>query len=135
MLINKSKTKIMSTDQNPITLRLQGEDMTEEKSPFKYLGIWITPDLDWDKSTRCAVNSYKSKVGRIKNKKFPLDIKITILNTICNKALEYHTSFMVLTAAQSKQLSQAVTTLIQHNIGLRKGTAQDQIWIDDRTAG
>jgi hypothetical protein len=103
---------------------------TNKNSGYPYLGVWITADLDWGKSTQCAVNSFKSKVGKVKNRKFPLDIKIIILNTICNKALECHTSFMPLTNSQIKQLEQAVVTLIQHSIGLRKGSAQDQIWID-----
>ena len=59
----------------------------------KYLGIWLTAELNWEKALKVAAASFKAKLTKIQSKRFPIEIKAKIVNIIINKGLEYTLNF------------------------------------------
>jgi ribonuclease HI len=96
----------------------------------KYLGIWLTGDLNWEKALKVAAISFKSKLTKIQNKKLPIGVKTKIINIIINKGLEYTLSVTALEGKPLRELEEAVNKAMKVAMKMNSTVQSEQMYAD-----
>ena len=61
----------------------------QSSNHFKYLGIWFSLDLNWEKSTKICVTSALRKLTMLERRRIPIEAKVMVINMVILKAVEY----------------------------------------------
>jgi hypothetical protein len=122
-----------------LSLKLMSEAVISSKNPtinaVKYLGVWLTANLDWTKAIESAYRSFKSKLTRIQNKKVPLDIKVQVMNIIINKSLEYTLGFTAISDNKLRDLSEAVAKCFKVAMKMNGSVSSTQLYATEGKEG
>ena len=88
--INVAKTEHLSTRENPLPMKLNGEEL-KNVDHFKYLGSVICKDgtIDRDLRARAALSSWRKLTGVLYDRKIPLRLKAKVYEAIIRPALTY----------------------------------------------
>ncbi len=99
---------------------------------FKYLGIWISPTLDWTDAIEAATRAYTNKINKVKYRKVPLEVKSMVINIMCNKALEYTTCFTGIPKYLVKKVSNEAALFIKHAVPVRSTVSTKWVYTDKK---
>ena len=101
----------------------------------KYLGIWLTGNLNWEKALKVAATSFQGKLTRIQNKKFPIEVKSKIINIIINKGLEYTLSVTAMEGKALRKLEEVVNKAMKVAMRVNSTVQSEQIYASEDDEG
>ena len=137
MDINPTKTLYVTNQAapSPIVINKHVIIPTCPKTHFKYLGVWFSLNLNWDKSANIAVNSALCKLSMLEKKKIPVEAKVMVINMVILKAVEYTLNFIALSTKQASTLAKAIGKCIKHSIPMNNMTCSHFLWCSEEDGG
>jgi ribonuclease HI len=135
LVINPNKTFATSNTSRIFSLLVNSGEIHSADVPFKFLGIWIDPQLDWSKAIKAATNSFINKLNKVKYKRLSLEVKSMVVNIMCNKALEYTTAFTGLPEKLGKKIAEEAANVIKRSIPARSTTSTKWVYASKKVGG
>jgi hypothetical protein len=135
LCINTRKTSIMSNTPQAFSVSSGEHTMESTSNSFKYLGIWVSPVLDWTDAIGAATRAYTGKINKVKYRKVPLEVKSMVVNIMCNKALEYVTSFTGIPKYLAKKISNEAALFVKHAVPVRSTVSTKWVYTEKKKGG
>ena len=135
LVVNPKKTAATSNTNCNFSLNVEDISIPSSNKPFKFLGVWIDPHLDWTRAIKAATGSFVSKLNKVKYKRLPFKVKSTVVNIMCNKALEYVTAFTGLPLSKANRIAKEAATMVKRSIPVRSTASTKWVFASKRVGG
>ena len=106
--------------ENKIMVQGQPIKYVSPSDPSKYLGVMVTPTLDWKPQYQYILQKVKDKGQRLRHSTIPVGMKMKILQTVVKPMITYSFSVMPYTPAQIKTLDAQLASVVKNALGQRK---------------
>ena len=125
--INVAKTEHLSTRENPLPVKLNGEEL-KNVDHFKYLGSVIdkdgTIDRDVDLRVQAAWSSWRKLTGVLYDRKIPLRLKAKVYEAIIRPALMYGSESWAMKVTNKRKIA---TTEMRMLLGILGVSRRDHV--------
>ena len=135
--INYKKTKYSSTYKKDKDIQIDNEVIKyiTQATCYRYLGILINLNLNWQRDQKKAVQNFLYKLNRIKFQLYSPDIKVEIINNILMPALVYHMNFYIFSACQKKIIKKNIISMVRLWYNIPRNIKNEFIWLNREYAG
>jgi hypothetical protein len=133
MTFNANKCKVISFAKSNSTnehMYLLGNDKLERVRAIKYLGVWLTSDLDWSEQVNQVSNKTMRILGMLRRsmRRGTIAAKLTMYKTLIRPVLEYAScSWSPYRTTQQNQLERAQRKAIRWATGLKPRDSVTQV--------
>ena len=123
MKINVAKTEHLSTRENPLPIKLNGEELNNVDH-FKYLGSVIDTDgtinRDLNLRVQAAWSSWRKLTGVLYDRKIPLRLKAKIYETIIRLALKYGSECWAMKVTNKRKIATTEKRMLRGILGMSR---------------
>ncbi len=121
--INVAKTEHLSTRENPLPIKLNGEELNNVDH-FKYLGSVIDTDgtinRDLNLRVQAAWSSWRKLTGVLYDRKIPLRLKAKICETIIRLALKYGSECWAMKVTNKRKIATTEKRMLRGILGVSR---------------
>ena len=121
--INVTKTEHLSTRENPLPIKLNGEEL-KNVDHFKYLGSEIdkdgTIDRDVDLRVRAAWSSWRKLTGVLYDRKIPLRLKAKVYEAIIRPAMTYGSECWAMKVTNKRKFAKTEMRMLRGILGVSR---------------
>ena len=118
--INVAKTEHLSTRENPLPIKLNGEEL-KNVDHFKYLGSVIDKDgRDVDLRVQAAWSSRRKLTGVLYDRKIPLRLKAKIYENIIRPALTYGSECWAMKVTNKRKIATTEMKILRGILGVSR---------------
>lgn len=101
----------------------------------RFLGVWITLDLNWDVQYGKAVNNLKMNLSKLGDINFSIGQRITILNSIIFPYIRYGMSYVNYSNDQINEMEKLVNFQFNSKLGINLNVSKERYFGHNRDGG
>jgi hypothetical protein len=133
--VNPSKSAYTYRSKNHIfdniKLKEQHPKFLNTNQSYKYLGVHINLNLNWDKHCKYLDSKLENIFINIKQNNLPSELVVLIANKLLNPLLTYTSQILLYPEKWIKKWNSNFTTTVKHSIGVRKSAKGNKLLVNN----